>query len=146
MAGKIIRQLPEFKQIHERLRNVQIENLDYRDCIIDYDDDDMVFYCDPPYIGVHPNTYDYEQINHERFLNLVFKSNGFFAVSGYPNELYDSYPWDDKYTWDDIKMVQALAYSDKNYRSGKEGQFTRETSQEVLYIKEAHDRDWETIV
>jgi DNA adenine methylase len=34
----------------ERMRLVQIENLDWRDCLDRYDDPDAVFYLDPPYV------------------------------------------------------------------------------------------------
>ena len=42
---------------HSRLQGVNIEKKDWRDCIATYDKDTTFFYCDPPYIGVKPETY-----------------------------------------------------------------------------------------
>lgn len=39
------------KTIHERLRDVYIEHLDFRRCIARYDSPETFFYCDPPYLG-----------------------------------------------------------------------------------------------
>ncbi|MDI9408360.1 MAG: DNA adenine methylase [Candidatus Pacebacteria bacterium] len=38
-------------QVHERLRRVYIENMDWRDCLGYYDKAGSLFYLDPPYFG-----------------------------------------------------------------------------------------------
>lgn len=83
--------LPYF---HTRIRNVQIENLDFEKCIECYDSKDTFFYLDPPYL---PETrrsngdYRFEMgvDDHERLLDRVLKSKGKFLISGYDNKLYN---------------------------------------------------------
>lgn len=93
--------LPGIEKLHSRFKNVQVENLDFRRCILDYAHSDTVFYLDPPYLGsgkCYQGT-DFLEQDHEDMLDLVHSCDGFFAISGYPNPKYDPYKWDDVITW-----------------------------------------------
>jgi len=85
-----IDRLPE---ISLRLRQAQIENLDFEQCMRNVDSPDTFFFCDPPYL---PETRKGGQYNiemteddHKRFLNLCTKLSGKILICGYPNDLYD---------------------------------------------------------
>lgn len=88
--GRIHRDLPAAV---ERLRTVQIENLDFRDIIPRYDSKDTLFYLDPPYI---PDTrkkrrvYDYEMSldDHRDLVNILLNIKGKAVLSGYDHVLY----------------------------------------------------------
>lgn len=54
----------------ERLRDACIERLDYRECITTYDDEDVVFYCDPPYYG-RQTSYGAEDFSHGELADAV---------------------------------------------------------------------------
>ncbi len=78
--------------LHERWQRVQVESLDFRKCIKDYDTPDTLFYLDPPYV---PETrkaehYDTEMTSndHEELIDLILSSKGKFVISGYDNQLY----------------------------------------------------------
>lgn len=81
---------------HNALRNVIIENADYQTIFDKYDSPDTVFYCDPPYLDIKSS---YGTIDHKVFLNSVFRLQGYCAVSGYPNPLYEEYPWTGRKSW-----------------------------------------------
>jgi DNA adenine methylase len=85
-------------EIHERLKNVQIENTDalklirtlafYRD-----DKSCSLIYCDPPYIHDTRNTekeYVFEQNNdfHKELVSVLLKVKGHKILSGYQHEIY----------------------------------------------------------
>lgn len=77
----------------ERLREIQIENLDFRECIKKYDSEDTLFYLDPPYIHetrTFKNCYDYEMSNedHKDLVDLLLNVKGKCILSGYDHEIY----------------------------------------------------------
>lgn len=115
--------IPLFKHIHTRLKNVTIENLDWRDMLDMYDDPQAVFYLDPPYITGFQYTYAYNmtEAGHREMLDRVFRLNGFVAVSSFPNAVYDSYPWTRVTRFERKSKINA-AYT---------------PATEALYIKEA---------
>jgi len=51
-AHEFFNSIKNIETITERLRNVQIDNLDFRQCIRNWDDMDAFFYLDPPYYGL----------------------------------------------------------------------------------------------
>lgn len=88
-------QLPiTLQQVSNRLKNVQIENLDAIELIKRYDTKDVFIYCDPPYlVNTRKNyLYKHEMSNeqHIELLNLLKSHPGKVMISGYDNELYDT--------------------------------------------------------
>lgn len=80
---------------HERLRRVEIRNMDCIDFIKKYDHEKALFYCDPPYlhetrstVGEYgPHEMSVEQ--HKDLLNCLESIKGKFMLSGYRSELYN---------------------------------------------------------
>jgi DNA adenine methylase len=123
--------LKDFNQIHERMKRVQVENLDFRVCLKDFDFNGAVFYCDPPYLNsTDPYNNTMTENDHIELLDFIFKSKGFFALSGYPNDLYDKYKWDQIYTWD-----RFLAMRPNNVKQDRD-ENQRVTHKECLWIKD----------
>lgn len=135
-AGKLRNRVPDLAAIHERLKNVQIENLDWREIVADYDQDDAVFYMDPPYYEVN-NAGIYtgmSQNDHRELLDTIFSMKGFVALSGYANNLYDQekYHWDNRIVWKRRDRMNAMAFGEHNNRTAS----SRELLEEVLWVKE----------
>lgn len=139
IAGKIRRRLDWFPTIHERLRKVQIENQDWRDIIADYDHSQTVFYLDPPYIDAHAGTYQYgmSHDDHRELIDIIFESKGFFALSGYPNNFYDSRNWDAVHSWPVYVSMEPIAFTEENRKADIENLTKRGKVEEHLWIKEA---------
>ena len=121
--------------IHDRFRKVQIDNLDGLDCISQYDSPTTVFYVDPDYPDASRGIYKHEMTDsyHVKLLELIFKSEGFFAVSGYHNILYDKQNWDDCHTWTVHGSAKSVAGTG-GYKSSINEE--RSPNTEVLWIKE----------
>jgi len=89
--GKIEDNLPK---VVERLKVVQIENMDYKDLLKKYDGEDALFYLDPPYIHkTRTSTYRYahemEDEQHEEMIDILLHIKGKAILSGYDNEIYN---------------------------------------------------------
>lgn len=78
----------------ERLREIQVENLDFRECIKKYDSEGTLFYLDPPYIQetrklkkgyIHEMTED----DHKDLVNILLDIKGKVILSGYDHEVYN---------------------------------------------------------
>ena len=139
--NKINSHFPLFKQTHNRLRNVLIENLDWAICLKDFDDHDTVFYCDPPYMNttVSGNLYEHAmtQKDHIDLCEMIHHTKGYVALSGYENEIYMTYPWDDIQMWDVHISMTSLAFTDTNGHENLQDRITRGSRTERLYIKYA---------
>lgn len=111
-AGRLHKSLPLFKELSERLQTVQIENMDWRQLLTDYDAPDFVWYLDPTYLGSTKGTYDFEldERDHIELCERAQRLKGFVALSGYDNEetkkIYDKYHWDEVHTW--VRTTTAL--------------------------------------
>lgn len=86
--------IPHLEEIHNRLRNAVVENKDALELIQKYDDNDVFFYLDPPYVQSTRRSnqkYMIEMSNedHERMINLILKSKAKIMLSGYDNEIYN---------------------------------------------------------
>lgn len=78
----------------ERLREVQIENLDIIDLICKYDSEGTLFYLDPPYVPdarISKKVYDNEMSieKHEELIKKLLEVKGKVVLSGYDNEIYN---------------------------------------------------------
>lgn len=134
-SQKLQNGVEHFPAIHERIKNVQIENLPWQQCFEDYDHEDCVWYLDPPYYQVTKGMYECEfpDTEHVELLERAFSLRGFVAVSGYPNSLYDRYPWSKIITWEQATSTLGLAYTESNNLAGHD--LERKIAMEVLYIK-----------
>lgn len=84
--------IDNLRAVHERLRHVQIECVDWSRIFDLYDRPRTLFYCDPPYIPDtrEPNIYRHEMgaEEHERFIDRLLTLRGMAIVSGYDHPLY----------------------------------------------------------
>ena len=77
-----------------RLRQAQIENLDFEDVLKRYDAPETLFLLDPPYppdVRAVPKAYRHEMTveDHQRLLKAVSKVEGMVMLCGYAHPLYD---------------------------------------------------------
>jgi len=130
VAGKLTNRIPQIWEVHRRFKRVQVENQGWYECMTYYDSPEAVFYCDPPYLLTDLGAYRYSMsmADHKRFLDTVFQCQGFVAVSGYPHELYDKYPWSDRYEY-------PVLVTSRGSEGTKLGQ-GRSRATEVLWIKD----------
>jgi DNA adenine methylase len=77
--------------IHNRLKNVHIECLDFRQLLNKVIDRDNVFiYLDPPYYGAeHYYDPDFTEQDHKDLLNILKQTKAKWLLSGYANPIYD---------------------------------------------------------
>jgi len=97
MAGAVSRWLSileELPTIHERFRQVQVEQLDFREVIPKYDTVNTFFYLDPPYLletRKATKLYNYEMTteDHKDLVEILLGVKGMVMLSGYINKLYE---------------------------------------------------------
>lgn len=87
--------LPEkIMQAAERLRGVQIDNRPAIELIPRFNFENVLIYCDPPYMMEtrHGKQYRCEMTNreHEELLAILIEHKGKVLISGYDTELYNS--------------------------------------------------------
>jgi DNA adenine methylase len=81
----------ELEQIHDRLKNVIIECLDFRLLLNKVVHRENVFiYLDPPYYNAeHYYEPDFSEQDHRDLLNILKQAKAKWLLSGYANPLYD---------------------------------------------------------
>ena len=85
-----LHQLVEISAYTERLKMVQLENIDALACIKKYDTEHTLFYIDPPYPGTNQGHYGgYMQEDLEKLVFLLTTIRGSFLLSNYPSEFVD---------------------------------------------------------
>jgi len=124
---KYKKDLKLFPVIHNRFRSVQIENVDWTKILADYDSLDTVFYCDPPYINSFTYGFGMSEADHHRLCASIMRLQGFVALSGYDNEIYNSFDWDGKHVFETHNRLVNTKQQDAD-RSA--------TRLECLWIKE----------
>ena len=128
---KKVDSLPE---IVDRWRNVQVENLDWRDAIQKYDSKSTFFYLDPPYVGETrvDAKYDNEMSDddHEELVDMLLEIKGLVILSGYDNKIYNRLGWD-KQGFDSYCYVAGNHYDKKEVR--KECVWLNFTHQPTLF-------------
>ena len=100
ILNKLFNNLKLFPIVHERIKKLQIENLDWQQIIKDYDGHDVVFYFDPPYVDSNQYSHTMSYADHHKLCQAIMELNGFCALSGYDNEIYNSYDWSGKHVFD----------------------------------------------
>lgn len=138
-AGMIRNKLTNFDAVHRRFANVQIENCSWEKILNDYDHEDAVFYLDPPYVGTSNDGYHYNMSHddHRRMLETIMSMEGFVALSGFANSLYDGYDWDARHTWKVKCTLAGNANNEGNKKAHLKGLECYHDAEEVLWIKEA---------
>lgn len=132
-TNRLYNRLPKFVEYRSRLRNVVIENCDYRDILNKYDTKKTLFYIDPPYHNSDTGIYK-NKINIHSLLDDIFSLDGTVALSGYTDPTIENRPWDDKHSWPSYVSIESLSNSESN---NKDGILTKRISnEECLWIKD----------
>lgn len=132
-----------FAGIHYRLKNVLIENQDWRQILADFDHPENVFYLDPPYVKFDKGIYKHymTKADHIEMCERIQHLDSFVALSGYYDPetvaIYDKYPWDRVLTWNSYSSAVALAFTETNGRKGHEDNIRRRKTVECLWIRES---------
>ena len=138
--GALLNKLEGFGSLHNRLKNVQIENQDWRHIMADFDGPDAVFYVDPPYLETTGLCYKHNitEQDHRDLIAMIQRMKGFVALSGFPNRIYDdpSINWTQRLTWTKSMSTTGQAFRETNNQS-EYNQKGLTTCLEVLWIKEA---------
>ena len=100
------------QDICDRLKEIQIENLDAFDVIKRYDTPNTLHYIDPPYLmssrtGGENYSHEYNEEQHVNLLKLLLTLEGKVVLSGYINEMYPSMLKD----WKESRRSSRLANS-----------------------------------
>lgn len=77
-----------------RFRRVQVESLDWRDCMKRYDREATCFYLDPPYVldtrtGGEAYLHELSDDDHRDFVKVCCELKGDAVISGYEHPLYE---------------------------------------------------------
>lgn len=74
-------------KVHKRLKDVWIENQDYKQIINKFDKNNSFFYLDPPYYETNNSSYKFGQnINFKELKNILYNIKGKFMLSINNNE------------------------------------------------------------
>jgi DNA adenine methylase len=108
----------------KRFASIQIENLDFEECIKKYDKKSTLFYLDPPYVKEtrkQKNSYKHEMTeeDHRKLVNILLKVKGKVILSGYDNEIYKDL--EDK-GWTKRLLKEVPKSSINHLRNEKKGQ------------------------
>jgi DNA adenine methylase len=135
---KIRNNLELFQPIHHRFvqSGIQIENLDWKEMFKDYDSFETVWYLDPPYVDSNVYQHGMKKADHLLMCHKIFELEGFVALSGYENDIYDKFEWDDVYSWEVSNKVATAAFTERNHMEGRENTLDRGSRKEFLWIKE----------
>ena len=139
MAEKYGNYFHLFPSVHYRLKNVLIENQDWRQLMKDFDSEETVFYLDPPYYKSDPGCYAQKmpEEDHRELCEAIFDCKGFCALSGYDCAIYEEYPWNMKHTWTVASSMTGLSFTEENNQSNRANITARGVGIENLWIKEA---------
>ena len=126
----LTRQLKILPALRDRLFGVTLENLDWRQCLTDYDCVQRVWYIDPTYLGSDMGCYvdSLDRTDHLELCERIFKLEGFVALSGLYNDetrsIYDKFNWTDIYAWDrksTAVVINADTKANTRIKTVKEG-------------------------
>jgi len=83
--------IEKLQDIHDRLKNVIIECLDFKEILKKYKDiEDCFIYVDPPYYNLNYYLVNFTIEDHKALLDILKTSKAKWLLSGYDNELYNS--------------------------------------------------------
>jgi len=120
----LIASLSRLPQVHNRFKNVIIENDDGLKVIQKYDCDDALIYADPPYPPETraAGTYDHELStdDHNRLLDVLLSCKGKVVISSYPSDLYNR-RLKDEAGWDTKTFQTSCMAVGRTKQSGRKG-------------------------
>lgn len=122
MAGAVSRWMNRIEAlwaVAQRLKSVQIENLDALEVIEKYDSKDTLFYCDPPYPhesrgDSHAYGFEMSEEQHLKLAEVFHNVKGIIALSSYRSPLMDRLYKDEK--WIRVDAPKKIAHSVKQLR------------------------------
>ena len=120
-----------FDAFAERFRLVNIERLDWRQCVDKYDSEQAFFFLDPPYCGKQKGCYrhDLPLVDHAELVETLLSVRGGVALSCYDNDVYKPL---ERAGW---KRYDFEASSSVKRSTDNIGEQRRRT--ETLYVKPA---------
>jgi len=84
--------LQALPEIHERMRRVQVECSDWRDCLARYSGSGWLAYCDPPYVlgarRAGGYAHELQDKDHQELIRTLLAYEGAVVLSGYDSPLY----------------------------------------------------------
>lgn len=130
------------REVHERLKHVQVENLDWRRCLELYRMPTTLLYCDPPYL---PETrkaggyaHELTEKDHEDLLDALHRFPGMVMLSGYDNDLYRML---EEFGWERNEHPMACMVAGRTRKKNKEtGELERGDLQGAGAVKERQPR------
>ena len=112
--------------IHQRLRTVLIENLDWKDCVERYDSPTTVMYLDPPYLGNGVN-YKFNmrgESDHRSIAEHLRQTKGFWLLSSYDTpEIREMF---DRYEIMPLQSSSGMKTGEAEQRTGRQRTMNRE--------------------
>jgi DNA adenine methylase len=93
LAERWFQRQEKLRDIHERIRHVQIEARDALDVLQEWDTPETTFYCDPPYILETRSKKKYYAIEpgdeyHKELVDVLLRVKGMVVLSGYDHPIY----------------------------------------------------------
>lgn len=108
----------------KRFASIQVENIDFEDCIKKYDRSSTLFYLDPPYVTdtrKQKKSYKYEMTatDHKRLVDILLQVKGKVILSGYENDIYNTL---EEAGWHKILLKEVAKASINDARNENRGQ------------------------
>jgi DNA adenine methylase len=142
-SDRLIKSLPLFPAIHHRLRSVTLENMDWRQCLSDFDQKGFVWYLDPTYLDCFPGTYQHELsvADHKELALRIGSLHGHVVMSSFDGPqtlaIYDKPNlWDERIYWNRKTTMRTQAYTETNNLTESEHK-GRDIVKEILWIRYA---------
>lgn len=117
-AQTFFKSLRSILLISRRLKNVQIEKLDFRKCIEQYDRQNTFFYLDPPYYGLQYYRVKFSEKDHLDLREILGKTKGKWLLT------YNSHPMiKQMYSGFNIREIEMPKTAPHKKRGEKRGSF-----------------------
>ncbi len=127
----------DFKDVHERLANVQIENIDAIKLLKNNNQEDVFAYIDPPYVlkyrskKDHVYKYELKDKQHQDLLKVIENFEGMVLLSGYDNPMY-KHRLEKLNDWERVEINVKACGSGK--RNSEDGEYSKGERTEVIWM------------
>jgi len=88
--------IPLLEHLHARLRNVIIENRDWKKLVVEWNTPDTLFYLDPPYVDTTWTYGEFTTQDARDLVDFIENCEGAVALSGYSHPIYEAIDWDER--------------------------------------------------